>query len=93
MGEVRNQIYLGDEEFVEDMQARVEQDIDLSEVPSAQRRRLAAPIVDYLNRAATRNEGIYLAFRSGSYSMKEIAGEVKLHYSSVSKIIKSIENS
>jgi REP element-mobilizing transposase RayT len=93
LGNTRNQIYLGDETFVEDMQSKVEFDADLSEVPSAQRRRVADPIISYLRKASTRNEGICQAYRSGGYSMKAISEEVRLHYSTVSKIIHSYEKS
>lgn len=90
---LRNQIYLGDDAFVEEMQSKVEEDADLSEVPLAQKRKLAEPIGKYLEKAASRNEGIYLAFRSGGYTMKAISDELGLHYSTVSKIIKDCENS
>jgi len=92
-GELRKQIYLGDEAFVEEMQARVEPDVDLSEIPSNQKRKLAKPVGDYLDQAESRNEGIYRAYQSGGYSMKAIADAIGLHYSSVSKVIKSHENS
>ena len=92
-GELRKQIYLGDGAFVEEMQARVETDVDLSEIPSSQKRKLVKPVKDYLDQAASRNEGIYRAYQSGGYSMKAIADATGLHYSSVSKVIKSYENS
>ena len=90
---LRNQIYLGDDSFVEKMQGMVEQESDLSEVPSAQKRKPAEPIRDYVEMAASRNEGIYQAYRSGGYTMKAISDELGLHYSTVSKIIKAFENS
>ncbi len=93
LGNTRNQIYLGDKAFVEDMQSKVDFDADLSEVTSAQRRRVADPVISYLWKASTRNEGIYQAYRSGGYSMKAISEEVGLHYSTVSKIIHSYEKS
>ncbi len=92
-GQLRNQIYLGDNTFVEEMQAKVESDTDLSEIPSSQKRKLAKPIADYLTTASTRNEGIHLAYQSGGYSMKAIADTIGLHYSSVSKIIRACDNS
>ena len=91
--ELRNQIYLGDDRFVETLQAMVAQDADLSEVPSAQKRKLAKPIEEYIDTADSRNEGIYLAYRSGAYTMKTISDELGLHYSTVSKIIKVFDNS
>ena len=91
--ELRNQIFLGDDSFVETLQAMVEKDVDLSEVPSVQKRRLADPIRKYIEGAETRNEGIFGAYRSGAYTMKAISDNLGLHYSTVSKIIKSFENS
>ncbi len=91
--ELRNQIYLGDDAFVESLQAMVAEDKDLSEVPSVQKRRLAKPIRKYIETAGSRDEGIYLAYRSGGYTMKAISDDLGLHYSTVSKIIKTFENS
>jgi putative transposase len=90
---LRNQIYLGDDSFVEKLQGMVEQETDLSEVPSAQKRKPADPIRDYIEMADSRNEGIYQAYRSGGYTMKAISDELGLHYSTVSKIVKAFENS
>jgi REP element-mobilizing transposase RayT len=92
-GQLRKQIYMGDDAFVEAMLAKVGPDSDLSEIPSSQKRKLAKPIAEYLKMASDRNEGIYLAYRSGAYSMKAISDAMGLHYSSVSRIIKSYENS
>ena len=93
LSKLRNQIYLGDDAFIEAMQATVEKDADLSEVAVVQKRKLAEPIKNYLEKAATRNEGIYSAYQSGGYSMKAISDEMGLHNSTVSKIIKTHENS
>jgi hypothetical protein len=71
----------------------VAEDKDLSEVPSVQKRRLAKPIRKYTEMAGSRDEGIYLVYRSGGYTMKAISDDPGLHYSTVSKIIKTSENS
>jgi REP element-mobilizing transposase RayT len=71
--ELRNQIYLGDDAFVETLQAMVAEDKDLSEVPSVRKRRMAKPIRKYTETAGSRDEGIYLAYRSGGYTMKAIS--------------------
>ena len=92
-GRLKKQIYLGDDAFVEEMQAKLEPDIDLSEIPSSQKRKMAKPIHDYFDQSSARNDGIYRAYRSGGYSMKAIANAIDLHYSTVSKIIKTYENS
>lgn len=92
-GQLKSQIYLGDDAFVTEMQGKLEPDTDLSEVPSSQKRKMAQPIHDYFDQISTRNDGIYSAYRSGGYSMKAISDTIGLHYSTVSKIIKFYENS
>ena len=92
-GQLKSQMYLGDEAFVKAMQEKLEPDTDLSEVPSSQKRKMARPIHEYFEQTSTRNDGIYSAYRSGGYSMKAISDATGLHYSTVSKIIKSHENS
>lgn len=91
--ELKNQIYLGDDIFVDEMQCRLAEDINLEEVPSSQARQVAKPFTYYESASVDRDEVIFLAFQSGGYNMKEIADYFGLHYSSVSKIVKKIENS
>ena len=87
--ELRNQIYLGNDDFVDDMQCKISQEANLSEVPSIQRRQVAKPMSFYENKYKNRNDAIVYAYASGGYSMKEIGDYFKLHYSRVSRIIKA----
>jgi len=43
--------------------------------------------------AGSRDDGVYLAYRSGIYTMKAMSDDLGLHYSTVRKIIKAFENS
>ncbi|UTF59277.1 transposase [Gilvimarinus sp. DA14] len=90
---LKNQVFLGSEAFVEQMQTLLDSDKSLDEVPSSQRRPFAKPLSDYARSAESRNEAIVATWLSGGYKMKEIAEYFGLHYSSVSKIIKAHENS
>jgi len=90
---LKNQIFLGDEQFVEDMQCKLNINQELSEIPRAQRRKVPKPLEYYSNRYKERNEGIIAAYQSGGYSMKAVGDHFGVHYSSVSKIIKAGENS
>ena len=90
---LKNQIFLGDEQFVEDMQCKLNLNQELSEIPRAQRRKVPKPLDYYSNRYKDRNAGIIAAYQSGGYSMKAIGDHFGVHYSSVSKIIKAGENS
>lgn len=90
---LKNQVFLGDDAFVERMQTLLDADKNLDEVPSSQRRPLAKPLAYYEKTSRSRNEAIIGSWLSGGYKMKEIAEYFCLHYSSVSKIIKANENS
>ncbi len=85
---LRNQVYLGGEEFVEKVQLLIDDDKDLSEIPSSQRRPMPKPIEHYENTSQHRNEAIVAAYASGGYTLKQIGEHYGLHYSTVSGIIK-----
>ena len=70
------------------MQCKISGETNLDEVPRPQKRQNPKPIETYKNMMDCRNEAIVAAYRSGGYSMKEIAAFFDLHNSSVSKIIK-----
>jgi REP-associated tyrosine transposase len=88
-----NKIYLGDDDFVEDAQCKITADINLDEVPSSQKRPVAKPLSHYKEISTSRNEAIDKAYKSGVYSMKEIDDFFAVHYSTVSKILKSYSDS
>jgi len=91
--QLKNQIFLGDEQFVEDMQCKLNINQELSEIPKAQRRKVPKPLEYYSNKNKTRNQCITAAYQSGGYSMKEVGEHFGVHYSSVSKIIKQMRDS
>jgi putative transposase len=84
---LKNQIYLGDEVFVEMLQRDLLADKDLSEVPMAQRRRAPKALSEYERQTSSRNEAIVTAYAGGGYSMKEIGNYFGLHYSRISRIL------
>ncbi|MGK0474291.1 MAG: putative transposase [Candidatus Azotimanducaceae bacterium] len=90
---LKKQIFLGDENFVEEMEAKIDKDRDLTEVPSSQRRAKARALTEYETRYESLNKSILAAYKSGGYTMKAIADHFNSHYSSVSKIIKFSSNS
>jgi len=88
-GELKNQIFLGDEEFVATMQDKIKADSSLSEIPVSQRRALPKALSYYAKKYKKRNEAIAFAYASGGYSLKEVGDYFGLHYSTVSGIIKN----
>lgn len=87
--QLKNQIFLGNEQFVKTMQTLIDADKELSEIPVSQRRAKPKQWAYYLKKYKSRNEAITLAYASGGYSLKEIGDHVGLHYSTISGIIKN----
>ena len=86
--DLKQQIFLGDDQFVERVQALIHPQKDLSEIPVAQSRPRAKPLHEYLNLEQDRNRAIARAYLSGGYTLREIAAYFNLHYSTVSNIVR-----
>jgi len=79
--QLRNQVYLGTDAFVEELKKKIDADKDLSEIPKSQRRAKPRSISYYEKRSENRDEAIVSAYASGGYSMKELGDYFGLHYS------------
>ncbi len=88
---LRNQVFLGSEEFVTDLQVKIKSNRDLSEIPKLQRRKKAKSLDYYARHGRNRNQAILASYASGGYSMKEIGIHFGLHYSWVSRVISNAE--
>jgi hypothetical protein len=69
---LKRQVFLGTDTFVESMQSRVPSRLDLREVPQARGRPIPRPLHDYAQAHAERNEAIKAGYASGGYRMQEI---------------------
>lgn len=84
---LRQQIFLGDETFVERMQTLLEADrLVTTDIPRAQRSRRPKSLRAYLGEYG-RDEAIYQAHREGGHTLSAIAGELGLSVSRVSRIV------
>ncbi len=90
-GNLQGQIYLGSEAFLGRMQAQIEKNRPLDEIPRAQRRKLPQPLEHFGGRYP-RNEAMARAYLSGQHSMAAIARHFGVHYSTVSRAVKNHEN-
>ncbi|MCP4408634.1 MAG: transposase, partial [Gammaproteobacteria bacterium] len=89
--DLRQQIYLGGENFVNRMQKQLDSSADLSEIPRIQHRCKAKPLQYYEKRYKDKKQGMVQAYYTGDYTMKEIAGHFDVHYSTVSRAVKKAE--
>ena len=84
---LRQQIYLGDEDFVARMQAKMQARArERREIPRAQRRPNKS-LGEWLAHAQSRKEGMFLAHAEGGLSMTAIGRELGLSVSRVSRLI------
>lgn len=87
--ETRSQVFLGSERFVEKSLRNLPEG-DLREVPRLQRRAPAKRLADYA-KANERDTAMAKAYRSGDYTMKQIADYFGVHYATVSRKIRKNE--
>ena len=87
---LQGQIYLGSQVFVEKMQALVDKQPTLSEIPRAQRRALTRALSDFAQKHE-RDNAMALAYLSGQHPMAAIAEHFGVHYTTVSRLVKAYE--
>ena len=86
------QMFLGDVDFIDRMQALIEPSrSDAREIPKYQRTRATHPIRHYIDKHKQRDDGIFAAMKDGQHSLTAIAQEAGLSVSSVSRIVKKME--
>jgi len=89
---LRHQVFLGSEGFIERHRGAASEPLErLREVPRAQRRPLAKPLVEFARRYRDRREAMARAFQTGVYTMQEIADFFDVHYSTVSRAVRQFE--
>lgn len=86
---LRQQVYLGDETFVERMQARATAErLTTPDVPRQQRAGpRAQPLSNWLASCGTREEALYRAYSEGGLTMSAMAGELGLSVARVSQLV------
>jgi putative transposase len=83
------QIFLGDQDFIDRMQAKLTPSrASAKEIPRQQRRASVKSLQHYLDRERDRDAGILSALQEGHYSLTAIAAAVGLSISRVSRIVR-----
>ena len=88
---LKNQVYLGDDAFIEKLKIKQPKDADLSEIPASQRRAPAKPLRYYEKMHKYRDDAIRAAYNSGGYTLKAIGDYFGLHYSTISRIVSHVK--
>ncbi|SCY05171.1 hypothetical protein [Nitrosospira sp. Nsp13] len=85
---LKNQIFVGSDEFVASLQYALDANASHQKIPTAQQRPPPKPLTQ-IAEAHGRDEAIFDAYTSSGYSMKEIGDHFRSRYSRVSRIVKA----
>ena len=91
MEDLRNQIYLGSERFVEEMQCKMPVDQSLDDIPAPQRLSPKKPLSFFSGQFSIRNEAMARAYFSGHYTLRQVGEFFGVSYATVSRAVKSYE--
>ncbi len=86
--DLKKQVYLGDDKFINKLQKKIDKKESLEEIPALQKRAVAKPLTFYQNKYKDEHAAITAAFLSGGYTMKEIGDYFGKHYTTISRIVK-----
>lgn len=88
--QLRGQIYLGSDAFVQKMQKQIEKKPGLDEIPRTQRRAISQPLEQFENNYS-RAEAMARAYLSGQHTMLAVAEHFGVHYATVSRAVGKFE--
>jgi hypothetical protein len=89
-GDLKSQIYLGDDDFAQSLPQQTPGKSANTEIPRAQRQAAAPPLAHFVKQPA-RNRAMAQAYATGCYSLKEIGQAFGLHYATVSRLVRAVE--
>jgi REP element-mobilizing transposase RayT len=85
---LKGQVFLGDERFVNRMQAHIQAGKDDVQIPLAQRRPKPPPLAEIEKRSPDRDTAIIAAYATGGYSYQQIADYFGVHFTTVGRIVR-----
>jgi hypothetical protein len=86
--DLRQQVYLGDEHFVDRMQQQMKVQGDELSVAKIQRRSPAPPLTTIAEQHQERDDAIVAAYETGAYSYREIAEHFDLHLATIGRVVR-----
>jgi putative transposase len=89
-GNLRGQVFLGDDAFLKRMQKHADKAAS-GEIPRAQRRPVAKALSYYEKKLSDRDQAIAAAYATGDYTMQQIAEHFAVHYATVSRAVRRAE--
>jgi len=88
---LRGQIYLGSADFMTRLQRQHKETESLDEIPKIQRRAAPQPLRAFAEQCSDKRTAMTMAYLSGDHTMKAIAEYFGVHYSTVSRAVRRVE--
>jgi len=89
--QLKNQIFLGDDGFVNNMQCKLNPEQSLKDIPKKQKQAPVKPLSYYAERYKTRDECMTQAYWSGHYTLTQVGEYFGVSYATVSRAVKQAE--
>jgi putative transposase len=88
---VKNQIYLGSDQFVEAMHCKLDPGQSLKNKPRKQKQAVQRPISYYAKKGVERNKAMAKAYLSRQYTLEQVGEYFGCSYATVSRAVKAYE--
>jgi len=88
---LKNQIFLGDENFVNEMQCKLNPEQSLKDIPRKQKQAPVKPLSFYAEKYKTRGQSLAQAYLSGHYTLAQVGEHFGVSYATVSRAVKHAE--
>jgi len=89
---LKNQIYMGTDQFVEDVQLKIRPNQSLSDIPRMHTQMPQKPLVYYQSGYSDKKLAMANAYLSGHYTLQEVGHHFGVSYATVSRAVKQLEN-
>ena len=89
---LKNQIYLGDDEFILKVQGRLAPELSLKDIPKKQKQAPIKPLEYFDKPGRTRNDNMAQAYLSGHYILDQVGQNFGVSYATVSRAVKQQES-
>ena len=86
--QLRQQMYLGDETFIDKAQKHLKTGHDDIQIPQILKRAQPKALREYEANASNRDDAIITAYASGGYSYQQIAEHFGIHFTTVGRIVR-----
>lgn len=88
---LKNQVYLGSDQFVEDMISLIQPNQSLRDIPRLQKSQPSQPLGDYKKRFSDCKRAMAMGYLSGHYTLEQVGAYFGVSHATVSRAVKQYE--